>query len=202
MLKKIYQKLFYNPYKFVKNNNEMIKVGDSILTKSFAVNFTDNSNLHVIVGDGCVLANSITFEKNSGIVSIGNNTYIGGGTHLISINSISIGSNVQISWGVTIYDHNGNSLNYLDRRIDSKNIYKNYHTRNMLKEFNWNNVKSAPIIIEDDVWIGFGATILKGVKIGKGAIVGAQSVVTKDVEPFTVVMGNPAQKIKDLKNEI
>ncbi|MCZ8192279.1 MAG: DapH/DapD/GlmU-related protein, partial [Microcystis sp. LE19-338.1B] len=60
------------------------------------------------------------------------------------------------------------------------------------------DIQSAPVVIEDHVWIGFNVGILKGVTIGKGAIIGAGSVVTKDVEPFTVVAGNPAKIIKRL----
>jgi len=52
-----------------------------------------------------------------------------------------------------------------------------------------------PIIIEDYVWIGAHALLLQGVTIGKGAVVGAGSIVTKDVEPFTIVAGNPAKQI-------
>jgi acetyltransferase-like isoleucine patch superfamily enzyme len=48
------------------------------------------------------------------------------------------------------------------------------------------------VVIEDDVWIGSRATILKGVKIGKGSVVASNSVVTKNVEPYTLVAGNPA----------
>lgn len=49
-----------------------------------------------------------------------------------------------------------------------------------------------------DSWIGVGAIILNGVTIGDGAVVGAGAVVTKDVEPFTIVAGNPARKINDV----
>ncbi len=56
-----------------------------------------------------------------------------------------------------------------------------------------------PIVIEDKVWIGINSTILPGVKIGYGSIVGAQSVVTKDVPPMTVVAGNPARIIKRIE---
>ena len=52
------------------------------------------------------------------------------------------------------------------------------------------------IIIEDDVWIGKGATILSGVTLGKGCIVGAKAVVAKDVPPYAIVVGNPSEIIK------
>ncbi len=55
------------------------------------------------------------------------------------------------------------------------------------------------IVIEDKVWIGINSTILPGVRIGYGAIVGAGSVVTKNVEPMTVVAGNPARVIKNIR---
>ncbi len=58
------------------------------------------------------------------------------------------------------------------------------------------DVISAPIVIEDYAWISFNVSILKGVKIGEGAIVAAGSVVTKDVPDWTIVGGNPAKVIK------
>lgn len=68
----------------------------------------------------------------------------------------------------------------------------------------WKNVKYPPgfphtkgdIVIGNDVWIGYGASILSGVKIGDGAIIGAFSLVTKDIEPYTIVGGNPAKPLK------
>lgn len=59
----------------------------------------------------------------------------------------------------------------------------------------------GPIIIEDEVWIGFGVIILSGVRVGKGAIIGAGSVVTKDIPAYAIVGGNPAKIIKYRFNE-
>ena len=55
------------------------------------------------------------------------------------------------------------------------------------------------IVVEDDVWIGYRATILSGVRIGQGAIIAAGAVVTKDVPELTVYAGNPAKYIKDVE---
>jgi galactoside O-acetyltransferase len=71
-------------------------------------------------------------------------------------------------------------------------FYDNYGSESCYERLDWAGVKSSPVTIEDKVWIGFDAVILKGVRIGEGAIVGARSVVTRDVEPYTVVAGNPA----------
>jgi len=200
IIKRVLQHLFYNPYRFVRKNKHLITLGDSLLTKQFKISFHAQKGQAVTIGNGCILECSIIFEKDSGQVTIGHDTYIGGGTKLISIDGITIGNHVQISWDVTLYDHNGYSLDYRQRRKDYRTIFKHYHSADMLKEFHWKSVKSKAIVIEDDVWIGFGATILKGVTIGQGAIVAAHSVVTKDVEPLTIVMGSPAQQVKELQD--
>lgn len=200
MIKKILNKLFYNPYRFVNKHKHLVTVGDSILTKQFRIDFSAGNKNFVNIGDRCILECNLIFEKDGAGISVGSDTYIGPGTQLISINKISIGKNVQISWDVTVYDHNGYSLDFRQRRIDYSNTFKNFYTENRLIEFDWESVKSNPITIEDDAWIGFGATILKGVTIGKGAIVAANSVVTKDVEPLSVVMGNPAKKVRQLND--
>ena len=105
--------------------------------------------------------------------------------------SVIIGNNVQVSHGVNIIDNNTHSLDAKERHQE----YKEIITRGSIQ--NRGNIKSAPIVIEDDVWISFNASILKGVTIGKGAIIAANSVVTKNVEPYTMVAGNPAIFIKN-----
>lgn len=94
--------------------------------------------------------------------------------------SVSIGSRVLISHNVNITDNTAHSLNAQERHI--------HHTRSLNGSTpqSWEElpgVSSAPIVIEDDVWISFGVTILKGVRIGAGSVIAAGSIVTKDVPP-------------------
>lgn len=65
----------------------------------------------------------------------------------------------------------------------------------------WQHIK-APIVIEDYAWISTGAIILPGVKIGRGAVVGAGAVVAKSVEPYCIVVGNPAKVLQKKRTEM
>ena len=62
----------------------------------------------------------------------------------------------------------------------------------------WSKIKRAPIVIERRVWIGFNCIILKGITIGEGAVVGAGSMVCRDVPPYSLVVGHPARVVKRL----
>jgi galactoside O-acetyltransferase len=201
MIKLILDKIFYNPHKIIKKYNKSIMLGKNvIILKSCRFRFDDYSEtIKINIDDYSMIGCNFIFESNRGKVQIGNNTFINGGTNLICREEIIIGNNVTIAWGCTIYDHNSHSLLWKDRREDFKNqtdAYKKKKPYSYGK--NWNTVKSKKIIIEDDVWIGFDCTILNGVKIGKGAVIGAKSVVREDVKPYTVVVGNPARKVKEL----
>jgi galactoside O-acetyltransferase len=140
----------------------------------------------------------ITFESRQGQVEIGDRAYIGGGS-IICRERITIGSDVTTAWGVCIYDHNSNSFDWRQRAKVVNHFYENYGKSDCYEGIDWTGVASAPIVIEDKVWIGFDAVILKGVRVGEGAIVGARAVVTSDVEPYTVVAGNPARLVKRLE---
>lgn len=156
-----------------------------------------NGIKRVKIGKKSMINCNFILESNGGEIVIGQRTFINGGTNLISINKIEIGNDVTIAWNVTIYDHDSHSLDYRDRIMDIKQQNEEYLNNNsFIENKNWNAVKSAPIIIKDKAWIGFNAIILKGVTIGEGAIVAAGAVVTKDVQPFTIVAGNPARVVK------
>lgn len=95
-----------------------------------------------------------------------------------------------MAWGCWIVDHNSHAISWENRSNDVKDWY--------VGKKNWDNVIRKPVKINNKAWIGFNSIILKGITIGEGAIVGAGSVVTKDVPPYTIVAGNPAKIISEL----
>ena len=195
-LKHLYR--IYCDYKRKKILKKYAEIGDSI---DIGINLrVDNPPHHksklLTVGDGCIINANFVFESGNGNVVIGDNTFIGGCT-IISHNNIIIGNFVQIAWGTYLYDHNAHSTDLRLRRNDILNEYKSLSIgNNDTANKDWSIVKSRPIIVEDDVWIGMNALILSGVSIGRGSVVGAGAVVRKSVPPFCIVMGNPARVVK------
>lgn len=120
-------------------------------------------------------------------VIVGDNFYIGKFSQ-IECDAI-IGNNVMFANRVALigrYDHNFTEIG-VPIRLASKIRDRDY---------TWKGLNEK-IVICDDVWIGYGSIILSGVTVGQGSIIAAGSVVTKDVEPFSIYAGNPARKIKD-----
>ena len=182
----------------LKSFGSKVSVGSSTrLLRGFNIRFLASpiDRQYVAVGECGVLNATFVFESTTGRISIGNRCYIGVNSSLISRDAIEIGDDVTIAWGVTIYDHDSHSKDWRDRRNAVQHFYDKYGQPECFDSLEWNRVKSAPIVICDKVWVGFDVVILKGVTIGEGAIVAARSVVTRDVEAFTVVGGNPAKKI-------
>jgi acetyltransferase-like isoleucine patch superfamily enzyme len=134
---------------------------------------------------------SLYFDRDNASINIGKRVFNNGS--LIAAQNISIGDDVLISWGVTVVDHNSHAISFSERAEDVTNW--------RLGKKDWAHVKTAPIKISNKVWIGFNSIILKGVTIGEGAIVGAGSVVTKDVPAWTIVAGNPAKIIREIPED-
>ena len=134
------------------------------------------SNGSVSVGDRVLLHRDVKLsaygsEEKARII-IGDRSYIGDRTEIHAGSLVEIGSGCDISWDCNILD-------------------RDYH------KFNAEEEKILPVKICDNVWIGCGATILKGVTIGEGSVIAAGSVVTKDIPPKCLAGGNPARVIKE-----
>ena len=177
-----------------------LKIGDSILQSNFDIQVINPEiRKYVTIGKDNMLDCRILFESGAGNVIIGDRVYIGNST-IICRSNIEFGNNIFVAWGAYFYDHDSHSMDFRHRQSDITQQLKDHRNKEFfIKNKNWNVVKSAPIKICDNAWIGMNAVILKGVTIGEGAIVGAGSVVTKSVLPWTVVAGNPAKLIKELK---
>ena len=119
------------------------------------------------------------------LISIGNNCNFGAFNHITAINQIVIGDNCLTGKWVTISDNNHGTTSFEDLQ---------------LPPLRRKVVSKGPIIIGQNVWIGDKATILGGVVIGDGAVIAANTVVTKDVPKFSVCAGNPGRIIKVLNN--
>lgn len=115
---------------------------------------------------------------HGGQISIGDWCYIGVRSEIWSMDSIQVGNRVLIAHDVNIHDGTAHSLDPLERHLHFRQIIERGHPRTAAE---LPGVTSSPIVIEDDVWISFGVSILKGVRIGAGSVIAARSVVTKDV---------------------
>lgn len=150
--------------------------GDLIIGQHFTCNNKLASNSIGLI-QPCIF-NILTCGSK---ILIGNNVGISG-TTINATSSIIIGNNVLIGSGCIITDTDSHPLHY-----DNRNAGCNELTQ------------KAPIVIEDNCFIGARSIILKGVTIGEGSVVGAGSVVVKDVPSHCVVCGNPAKVVKYLK---
>ena len=135
----------------------------------------EDSEVHI--GNHVMLEKDVRISTSVGAkISIGDNTYLGEGSNLLAGRDITIGRNCSISWHVLIMDNSSHPLGFSGETPVTK---------------------VGPIHVQDHVWIGCRAVILKGVTVGEGSIIANNAVVTKDVPPRTMVAGNPAKVVKE-----
>ncbi len=146
----------------------------------------------ITIGDECTLQGLLVTETDTSEISIGNNVFIGSNTVLDCATRITIEDDALVSYECLLLDSNNHSN---DARVRKQDLPDVKHGR----AYNWDAIPSRPIRICRGAWIGARSIILKGVTVGEGAIVGAGSVVTKDVEPYTMVGGNPARLLRRLE---
>jgi acetyltransferase-like isoleucine patch superfamily enzyme len=143
---------------------------------SWGNNFTSGVNLRVD-------ADPINLNTNKYILEIGNNVQVNDYVHIGAVNKVMIGNNVLIASKVYISDHNHGFYNGMSQS-----------SPDMMPESR--PIQSLPVFIEDNVWLGEQVSVLPGVTIGKGSIIGANSVVSKSIPSNCIAVGIPAKVIK------
>lgn len=167
-----------------------IMVGENSVTDS-ATNFRQFFSklpYGLIIGNNVTIKSASIATEEMGMIEIGDYSYLYNAS-LACNTKITIGSFVFIAGGVNIVDSDFHPLTPAARLADTIALSP------VGNKLNRPSFESKPVVIEDEVWIGFNATILKGVRIGKGAIVQPGAVVIKDVPAGVIVAGNPAQTV-------
>jgi acetyltransferase-like isoleucine patch superfamily enzyme len=141
----------------------------------------------IVLGSGVRLSGKPAFgfsncHSDTPVLTIGDQTFIGHGCTFTLATAITVGARCLLAGGVRIYDLDGHPLDAARRAAREPAARDD----------------SKPVTLGDDVWVGTGALILKGVTIGPRSVIGAGSVVTADVPPDVVVAGNPARVVKQL----
>ncbi len=168
-------------------------VGDDVYLDSsygFAA-FNSERDPGFVVGDASGVYDRATLVVGpSGRVTVGPFTVLNG-TYVICDDRVDIGGHCLLSWGVVITDNWHGEHSSPEMRRDALAAAARDPLRHPPSVG-----APRPVVIEDNVWIGFDAVILPGVTLGRGCIVGCRSVVRKDVPPYAVVGGDPAAIIR------
>jgi acetyltransferase-like isoleucine patch superfamily enzyme len=176
------------------NNAQCILAPNAVLHDSARVFNGSSIRESIVVGDYSHIRGELYVFPHGGKIEIGNYCYVGHHTHIWSALRISIGDRVLIAHNCNIFDNDTHPISPLKRHEHYKAIIATGHPRQI-------DLNEKEIVIQEDVWIAAGSTILKGVVIGRCAIVSAGSVVTRDVPPYTIVAGNPALVVRELSDD-
>lgn len=163
------------------------RANDSLCGENLQIINSGNRN-NIVIGDHVIADCKLNCNVH-GHLSIGDYTLINKGTWINCIRGISIGKYCWIAANVVMKDYDGHPESVELRKKQA--IEKTSKMRTNTYES-----KSDPIIIAENVFIGTGAMILKGVKIGYGSIIGAGSVVTRDIPEMSLAVGVPAKVVK------
>jgi len=157
-----------------------ISIGDHVIfDDNTVIDAKGKGNSGIVIGSNVLVGRNSVISCKGGDIEIGDYSNIGPDNIIISESSVSIGKYVFTS-GKLYMIAGGNHT------FDRKDI----------PIWKQPSVSKGGIRIEDDVWIGASSTILDGVKIGTGAIIGAATLVHKRIKPYTVSLGVPAQLVK------
>lgn len=140
--------------------------------------------IQLTTGPYCrIEAHPLKGKSRTKLLTFGKNVQINDFVHIVATESVSIGNNVLMASKIFISDSNHGDYSGVIQSSPDQSPAERVLT-------------SKPVVIEDNVWLGEFVTVLQGVTIGKGSIIGAMSVVSRDVPPFSIAVGSPARVIK------
>jgi acetyltransferase-like isoleucine patch superfamily enzyme len=157
-----------------------LQIGEQCFIDDYVTIFAHADGGRIVLGRGVHLYRGTLIEVGSGgSVTIGDNTHVQSGCNIKGfLGSVHIGANVQLApgCGFSPYEH---EFGDLERPIREQGI-----------------VTRGDIVIEDDAWLGLGVYVLDGVRIGRGAVIGAGSVVTRNIPAYAIAAGVPARVLR------
>jgi acetyltransferase-like isoleucine patch superfamily enzyme len=162
-----------------------LAIGDNVFIGERVVIYEDDRGGSVVLGDRVHLNEDVHLQTgDGGAIRIGHDTHIQLRCQLSAyLGSIHIGNYVQIAPHCAFYPY--------DHALDAGRLMMEQPV-----------TSRGDIVLEDDVWLGYGVVVLAGVTIGAGAVVGAASVVVEDVSPETIVVGNPARVVGARRRDV
>ena len=165
---------------------------NTLVTSDYAFKrFRSRRSPGLMIGAQCTMDGVHFAVGEEGFVEVGEYCYFTNAVLLCEL-ELRVGSYVVIGWNATIADTDFHPLAPAERIADAVACSP------LGKDWPRPEVARRPVVIEDDVWIGPNATILKGVRIGTGAFVEAGALVTRDVPARARVLGNPAQIVGEV----
>ena len=169
--------VFISPMAIVKHGHK-IGLGNNVVVERNVTLSVVGEISYIVIGTNSCLSSYCVLKASHGWIKIGNDCTVNEFAILHGDGGLEIGNDVRIAAQVRI--------------IAMNHIYDDPKISIRLQGIRANGIK-----IEDDVWLGVGSTVLDGVTIGKGSVIGAGAVVTKNIPPYSVAVGVPANVIKE-----
>lgn len=149
---------------------------DSRISRNTIIRANGENSGCMKLGESTTIMENCVLSANGGNIHIADNVWLGPGCLVYGNAGVRIGSNVLIA--------GHSAISTVSHKFERTDIPINHQ-----------GLDCAPIVLEDDVWIGLNCSIVKGVTIGQGSIIGAGAVVTSDIPPFSIAVGVPAKVV-------